>query len=215
MSCRSLLCSILSALILISCDVEEQPAKPLGRFTSISSNGGVKFKLVEGVENTVISTSIDESQYGVSGGTLSVNAAGGSMTIAVRNLYQLWCNSCSVESDGLIADTLNMYVHAGSVELYNVHINNYLGLSALNIGTYKFSGYASYFNFSCVNLASIEAYNLETDSTYVNTTSIGDCEVNATRVLNVFINSIGGVRYKGDPSIVRATISGSGKLIKK
>jgi hypothetical protein len=90
-----------------------------------------------------------------------------------------------------------------------------LGLNALNLGTYKFSGFASFFNFSTVNLATVEAYDLVTDSTYVNTTSIGNAEVHATQVLNVFINSIGGVNYKGDPPIVRATITGSGRLVKK
>jgi hypothetical protein len=101
------------------------------------------------------------------------------------------------------------------VELFNIQVNNYLGLNALNLGTYKFSGYASFFNFTSVNLATVKAYNLVTDSTYINTTSIGDAEVNATQVLNVFINSIGGVNYKGNPPVVRATITGMGRLVKK
>lgn len=215
MSIKLQLCLASMLFVLASCDVEEQPAKALPAFRTISSNGGVKFRLVEGAENQVISTTLDDASYGVSSGTLSVNAAGGSMTIAVKNLYLLWCNACSVEGDGLVADTLNFSIHAGSAELFNIHVNNYLGLTALNTGRYKFSGYASFFNFSAVNMASIEAYNLQTDSTYVNTTSIADAEVNATQVLNVFINSIGNVNYKGNPPVVRATITGMGKLVKK
>ena len=201
--------------MMASCEVEEQPAKALPPFRTISSNGYVTFKLVEGVENQVISTSLNEMEYSVYSGTLSVNAAGGSMTIAVRNLYSLWCNACSVESDGLVADTLNFSIHAGSIKLYNAHINNYLGLSAQNLGRYRFSGYVPFFNFSTTNLASVEAYNLVTDSTYINSTSVTDAEVNATQVLNVFINSVGGVNYKGDPPVVRATITGMGRLVKK
>ncbi|HEY0656533.1 MAG TPA: DUF2807 domain-containing protein [Chryseosolibacter sp.] len=215
MRLKLVLATVSLCALLFACEVEEEAAKELLPFRTISSNGMVKFRLIEGPENKVISTSIDEFQYNVSNGTLSVNAAGGSMTIAVRNLYQLWCNSCSVESDGLVADTLNFYVHAGKVELFNIHVNNYLGISALNTGSYKFSGFASFFNFATVNLATVEAYDLLTDSTYVNTTSVGYAEVHATQVLNVFINSVGGVYYKGNPQVVRATITGTGKLIKK
>jgi hypothetical protein len=209
---------IASACIfnLIGCEVEETPAKKLPSFDYIQSNGSVKFKLVTGVvDNRVISTNIAESMYNVSGNTLQVNAAGGSMTIAVKDLNLLWCNACSVENtEPLVADTLSMSVHAGSVDLQDIHINGYLGLNAQNLGTYKFSGYSHFFTVSSINLVSIEAFNLVTDSTYVNSTSVVDTEVNATQVVNVFINSSGSVRYRGNPPIVRLTKTGSGRLIK-
>jgi hypothetical protein len=215
MATRLLLLFLLVSVTLMSCEIEEQPAKALPPFRTITSNGSVTYKLVDAVENTVISTSLDESGYNVTNGSLSVNAVGGTMTVGVRNLRSLWCNSCSVESNGLVTDTLIFSIHAGSMKLYNVQVNHYLGLNAVNTGRYRLSGHASFFNFSTVNLATVEAYNLVTDSTYVNTTSIGYAEVNATHVLNVFINSIGGVYYKGNPPVVRATITGIGGLVKK
>jgi hypothetical protein len=209
--------SILILLIIIpSCKVEESPAKELGPFKTISSNGYVTFKLVQGVANKVISTSIADASYNVSGGQLSVNAAGGSMTIAVNNLNLLWCNACSVENSGtLIMDTLNLYVHAGSVTLKDLQINKILQLNALNTGTYKLSGTAAFLNLSIVNATLFKGYGLITDSTYINTTNAFDAEVYATQVLNAFISSSGNVNYKGNPPIVRVTATGSGKAIKK
>lgn len=201
---------------LTACEIEETPAKRLPSFDYIRSNGSVKFKLVTGVDNRVISTNISESMYSVSGNTLQVNAGGGSMTVAVKDLNLLWCNACSVENtEPLVADTLNMSIHAGSVDLQDIHITGYLGLNAQNLGTYKFSGYSHFFTVSSINLVSIEAFNLVTDSTYVNSTSVVDTEVNATQVVNVFINSSGSVRYRGNPPIVRLTKTGSGRLIKE
>lgn len=206
----------LSGVLIMGCgDPQEFAPKALGPFNVIQSNGGVKFKLVSGATNQVISTSLSESMYNVSSGVLSVNAAGGVVTVAIRNLNLLSCNACTVENPSpLVADTLVMYIHAGSANLQNIQINHYLGLSALNTGKYKFSGTAAFFNVANVNATSVEAFDLVTDSTYVNSTNIFETDVNATQVINVFINSIGDVNYKGNPPIVRLTATGSGKLKK-
>src|SRR5688572_3423569 len=119
---------------LVGCDdPEEFTAKELDPFNTIHSNGAVTFHLVSGVENKVMSTSIGETQYSVSNGQLSINAAGGSMTVAIKDLDLLWCNACTVDNtDILIADTLNMYIHAGEVELRDIQINGQISLTAMN-----------------------------------------------------------------------------------
>ena len=194
---------------------EEFAAKELPPFNSISANGGVKIYFVTGPVNKVVSTSMAENHYGVGGGTLSINAAGGSITVSVRDLDLLWCNACTVDTrDKLIADTINMYIHAGSAELTDIQINGRLSLKADNTGTYKFSGVANDFHVSTTNLARIEAFDLVTDSTHVNTLSVVSSEVHATRVLDVSIGSIGSVLYKGDPAVIRLSGSGSGQLKK-
>ncbi|MBT1695930.1 DUF2807 domain-containing protein [Fulvivirgaceae bacterium PWU4] len=205
-----------TAFLLIGCgDPKEFPPKALPPFNKISSNGLVTFNLVAGAENMVISTSIPESMYSAGGGQLNINGIG-RMTIAVRDIKILSCNGCSVENDGpLVADTLNMYVHGGSVDLKDIQINGYLGLNAANSGTYKFSGTSNFFYVSNSNAAIVKAYGLVTDSTYVNSSAVFDTEVHATKVVNVFINSMGSVLYKGNPPIVRLTATGTGKLIRK
>ena len=112
-------------------------------------------------------------------------------------------------------DTLNLYVHAGSVTLNDLQINKILQLNALNTGTYKLSGTATFLNLSIVNATLFKGYGLITDSTYINTTNAFDAEVYATQVLNAFISSSGNVNYKGNPPIVRVTATGSGKAVKK
>lgn len=213
----ALILIVFASLLLTACgDPEEFPAKALPPFNRIQSNGFVTFNFVTGAENKVISTSISESMYNVGSGQLNVNATGGRMTIAVSDLKLLWCNACSVENDGpLVADTLNMYMHAGSVDLKDIRINGYLGLNAVNTGTYEFSGTAGFFQVSNINSTHVKAFNLVTDSTYVSSTNAWDTEVYATKVINVFIHSIGNVYYKGNPPIVRLTATGSGKLIRK
>jgi hypothetical protein len=206
----------LVALIAISCgEPKEHPVKDMGTFRVISSNGLVTFKFVQGVENKAIATSMADDMYSVGGGVLSVNGVG-YMTVAVRNLPLLSCNACSVENaEPLVLDTLNMAIHAGSVDLSDLVVSSYLGLSAVNTGEYKFSGSAPFFNVYNVNLATVKAYNLVTDSTYVNSYAAVATEVNATKVVNVFINASGDINYKGNPPIVRATIMGTGRLVKK
>jgi hypothetical protein len=197
-------------------DPEEFTAKQLGPFSTIQSNGGVTFHLVSGVENKVISTSIGETQYNVSNGQLSVNAAGGSMTIAIKDLDLLWCNACTVDNtDLLVADTLNMYIHAGEVELRDIVINGQISLTAMNMGTYRFSGTANYFYVHNTNLTDVQAFDLVTDSTHVYSLNAIATDVHATQVLDVFISSAGDVIYKGDPPVIRLTQLGSGQLKKK
>jgi hypothetical protein len=211
----SFLLLLVSIFFLAACEVEEDPAKPLGPFNRIQSNGTITFRLVTGAENRVISTSLMESMYNTGGGTLQINGSG-SMTIAINDIKMLSCNACTVENpEPLIADTLNMSIHGGSATLEAIQINGYLGLNALNTGTYEFSGYSHFFNVSSVNLVTIEAFNMITDSTYVNSTAALDTKVHATKCVNVFINSAGSVRYRGNPPIVRLTRTGSGELIKE
>jgi hypothetical protein len=201
---------------LVSCDPKEYPPKALGHFTTISSNGLVTFTLVQGVENAVLSTSMMDSYYSVSGGQLSINGIG-TMTIAVSSQKLLLsCQSCSVKGSGpLVVDTLAFYMHAGDLKLTDLQINSRMDINAINTGTYKVAGQAAFVNLSTINAVTYKGYDLITDSTYINTASIFDMEVNTTYVVNAFINSIGNVNYRGNPPIVRATITGSGKMVKK
>ena len=64
---------VFLAGMLFSCE-KEQPAKALPHFDLISANGTTKFKLVTGATNRVVSTTLLEQQYNVSGGTLQINA---------------------------------------------------------------------------------------------------------------------------------------------
>ncbi len=208
-------CVLIVCVICLSCDPHEHEVAPHGPFKNISSNGFVSFKFIQGVENHIVSTSMMDNSYSVSGGTLSINSAGGTMTIAVRNITSLWCNGCSLEStEPLVMDTLNVYMHAGGMDMTDLRINNLIYIHADNTGTYRLSGSAPFLYVATTNLATYRGFNFVTDSTYVNTTSVGDALINTTQVLNVFINSIGGVQYKGDPPIVRATITGMGQLTK-
>lgn len=198
---------------LSGCDSEEFAPKALPPFSNIQSNGAVTFKLVNGPDNRVVSTSMAENYYSVSGNTLTVNG-GGTMTVAVRDLDLLWCNACEVNTgEPLVVDTLNLYIHGGRATLRDLQVTNLVNLTAMNTGTYKLSGTAGFFSVTTVNTASIQSFGLVTDSTYVYTTSIADVEVTTTQVLQASISSIGDVIYRGNPPVVRVSGIGSGKAI--
>lgn len=190
--------------------------KSMSSFRSISANGSVTFKLVQGEEKTkALSTSMADANYSVSNGTLNVNG-NGTMTIAVGGYTSINCNACNVESSGaLITIRWPCPYMRGSAKFTDLNVSRYLQLNVLNTGTYEFSGTVPFFNATCVNLAKVKAYDLITDSTYVNTTCAVDTEVHATKVINVFINSAGNVNYKGSPPVLRRSGIGSGKLVEK
>lgn len=56
--------------------------------------------------------------------------------------------------------------------------------------------------------------SLESNYTYVTTRSTGDCEVTANTELEVSIEYQGDVYYRGEPPVIKSTITGSGKLYK-
>jgi len=207
---------VISMVALYGCDPVEHPVKSMGPIRSISANGPVTFRLAQGAGQTLaVSTSMLDNMYNYSGGTLSVNGTG-TMTLAVGGYIFITCNACKVESAEPVAtDTLAMTIHGGSTELNDLTVSSYLQLNAQNSGKYELSGTVPFFYATGINLASIEAYDLYTDSTYVNTTCAIDTEVRASQVINVFILSSGNVNYKGNPPIVRRSGSGSGQLVKK
>lgn len=206
-----------ATLTCMSCDVQEDPAKPLAPFDRITSNGGgVTFTLVQGAKNKVISTSLNDAAYNVSNDQLLVNAASGTMTIAIHNLDLLWCNGCSVKNKGaIVVDTLSLYVHSGSVELKDLQVSNLVSLIALNTGTYKLSGNTRLFKFSGVDSTYLKAENFSADSVYIISQCAVDSDVYATDLLNAFIASEGNVNYLGNPPVIRVTTTGLGKAIKK
>ncbi len=59
---------------------------------------------------------------------------------------------------------------------------------------------------------SINAFNFEVDTCYVNLTGTGDCKVNVNELLNAVITGTGSVYYRGYPEIV-SHITGLGRVI--
>jgi hypothetical protein len=59
---------------------------------------------------------------------------------------------------------------------------------------------------------SINAFNFEVDTCYVNLTGTGDCKVNVNELLDVVITGTGSVYYSGYPEIV-SHITGLGRLV--
>ena len=61
----------------------------------------------------------------------------------------------------------------------------------------------------------IRCQELQTNITFVESRTSGDCLVNVSDSLAAKIFSVGGVRYSGDPEKISSVIEGTGKLIKE
>jgi hypothetical protein len=81
-------------------------------------------------------------------------------------------------------------------------------------GTYKLSGKANYANLYVNGMAYMYAQNLVTETTSVQSLTIGDIIVNASKSVNVNIFRSGNVYYTGNPSISIDRKSSTGNVIK-
>lgn len=197
---------------LFSCDRDEDPAKDVGQFEKISANGSMDIRLVSGVENKVLTTSLSENAYSASNGTLNING-NGNMTIAINEMESFYCNACDLEClETLILDSTDISIHAGSAEFNNLVVTSFVELTFVNSGSYKFKGSALKADLNISNNPRFEGYGFVCD-TLIMLSGYYNSEVHAKKYLDVTM--IGGapiVTYKGNPDSVTTSIVGSGKV---
>jgi hypothetical protein len=83
------------------------------------------------------------------------------------------------------------------------------GVTSLNLSGESVVSYISNKGYGPV-----DALNLNTEFTFMSTSSPNDCFVMVHNELGVTINNIGNVYYKGNPGIINQSLSSSGKLIR-
>jgi hypothetical protein len=120
-----------------------------------------------------------------------------------------------ISTNTIVSDSLNIAVWDGS-GLIDMDIQTVNSVLSLHYGTVDFyiHGYtqvnyiyaASYGPFHCLDLVSTFCF--------MNNRGSNDCFVNCTKVLEVEIENIGNIYYKGDPEFIKSKITGTGQLIK-
>jgi hypothetical protein len=95
----------------------------------------------------------------------------------------------------VLSDKIFLYIHQGTADL-------------------KVSGTSGVTFLSSKGLGPVDCLDLSSRLAYVYTLSPNDCYINVIDVLDVTIENIGNVYYKGNPFDIDVNLPGSGKLIK-
>lgn len=89
-----------------------------------------------------------------------------------------------------------------------------INMGKSNSGEYKVSGYANRYHVSGWGSSFIYTHELISNEVHVRQRSIGDVYVYALDKLSIDIETSGNVYYKGNPSLLDSTITGSGGLFR-
>ncbi|UCC81164.1 MAG: DUF2807 domain-containing protein [Candidatus Zixiibacteriota bacterium] len=200
-------------------------SRPLPHFNSIVVNTVAYVGITRGDGQEVVVTADDNIvEYistRVSDGALYISVYGGvslsdytlEFDITVTDLEAVIVNSvATIEGNGSF-DCDYLVFEMNSVGNINVDINAVEVYSINNsVGTIELSGAASRHNAAVSSVGSNRAYDLETDTTFVVVSSVGNAYVKANAYLHATINSIGSIYYRGYPEI-HLEDNGTGRLI--
>ncbi len=81
-------------------------------------------------------------------------------------------------------------------------------------GSISLEGSADFHAVEITGAGEIDAYDLETKTYDITINGAGACRIFVTQELDVVIAGSGVVYYKGNPSVIRSSISGAGKIVK-
>jgi hypothetical protein len=101
------------------------------------------------------------------------------------------------------AGTINLRLDVGKSRVY-VHY----GVVEINLSGKSTVSYISNKGYGPVN-----AFDLNTDYTFLSTKSPNDCYVSVNSEIGVTIDNIGNVYYKGNPNTVNEVSNSTGRLI--
>jgi hypothetical protein len=137
--------------------------------------------------------------------------------LSVNHLVSIYYKASGniISTNTIVTDSLNISVWDGS-GIIDMDIQTVNSVLDLHYGTVDFDihGFtqvdyiyaASYGPFHCQDLVSVFCF--------MNNKGSNDCYVNCTKVLEVEIENIGNIYYKGDPETIKSKITGTGRLIK-
>ncbi len=135
--------------------------------------------------------------------------------VSVRNLEGLYLSgSGDVVGSGITAKNFKASI-AGSGDMdVEVDARN-IEAKIAGSGDMELRGSTGDFDISIAGSGNVEAFGLNSKHCEIKIAGSGDCQVNVSESLEVKINGSGNVLYKGNPSNVNKSISGSGNVDKR
>jgi hypothetical protein len=135
------------------------------------------------------------------------------LNLTVTDLESIIVNSVATVQGNGSFDVDYLVFEMNSVGNIDIDLNAYEVFSVnSSVGTIILSGSATRHNAAVTSVGSLQAFELETDTTFVTANSIGNAQVNANIYLHATINSTGSIYYRGYPEI-QFIDNGTGRLI--
>ena len=135
------------------------------------------------------------------------------VTTPTLNFLRVAGSGDIVSADGFTADEWSLRVD-GSGTINAKTLGGEVDAHISGSGDIQLQGTAESFIPTISGSGSIKAYALTAEEVAARISGSGNIQTTATKKLNVTISGSGNVRYKGSPTTVNTSISGSGKLIK-
>ena len=137
--------------------------------------------------------------------------------LSLKHLEGLYYNSSGdiISTNTLQCDSLSVQAWDGS-GLISLDIESNKSLLSLHYGSVDFQvkGYSKVNYIYAASYGPFYCEDLETEFTFMNNRGSNDCYVYCKQRLEVEIEYVGDIYYRGDPPVIIENISGSGKLIK-
>lgn len=136
--------------------------------------------------------------------------------VSSRKLWQIKYNSSgNISTPGTLKlDSLSVEVWGGCGTI-EMTLDLWKGNFSLNMGTvdFRLHGLSAITSVFSGDYGLYDARDLRTGYTFITNRGTNDCYVYAVHELDANIQSIGNIYYTGNPAAVKATVTGTGKLI--
>ncbi|MDP1622101.1 MAG: head GIN domain-containing protein [Bacteroidales bacterium] len=136
--------------------------------------------------------------------------------VTVKNLLKIHYDS---SGDITCTDTLrsgylkiDMWGGCGAIDL-KINVSDGFFIQHIGTATLILTGICKISNVFAGDYGLLQLTGLKAGYTFVTNSGTNNCYVYANRELDATITSIGNIYYSGDPKEIKATITGSGKLL--
>jgi hypothetical protein len=169
---------------------------------------------VQGIDASKVKTE-------VSGGTLTLSIYGEPftkkkvmVTVNYRNINSITVNNGSEVSTGNLfkTDTLKVDLKSGGVFYLDADIGCLIA-KVIEGGLLSAEGYATSQEVTVASLATLSAFDLESDIIKIKATTGGKAKINVSEELDAEASSNGYIAYKGSPSKLKQTANSGGSIV--
>ena len=214
--------ALLISLVTAAQTVNERKLEP---FTKIIAGDKIIVQLlksdhesaqvkVQGIDASAVKTE-------VSGGTLTLSIYGEPftkkkvmVTVNYKVINSITVNNGSEVSTGNLfkADTLRADLKSGGVLYLDADIGCLIAKIAEG-GLLSAEGYATSQEVTVTSLATLSAFDLESDKIKVKATTGGKAKINVAEELEAEASSNGYITYKGNPAKLKQTANSGGSIV--
>jgi hypothetical protein len=169
---------------------------------------------VQGIDASAVKTE-------VSGGTLTLSIYGEPftkkkvmVTVNYKVINSITVNNGSEVSTGNLfkADTLRADLKSGGVLYLDADVGCLIA-KVIEGGLLSAEGYATSQEVTVASLATLSAFDLESDKIKIKAVSGGKAKINVAEELDAEANSNGYIAYKGTPAKLKQTANSGGSIV--